>query len=130
MTSKSTDLPDYILKAIKEGEADAEAVKQEKKALDEKRRKDEIEFSGRMLLIAREWTEQELPDLIRKETAIGKHELYLGSSDYDNKNINTLTKVKACQEIGLNVKESSYKAEIDVDGAYGHGDGCTYYIIW
>lgn len=125
-----TKIPDFIQNAIKAGEFDAKAIEQQKKTLDDKRRKDDQEYEAKMLSIAREWTINDLPDLIRKETTIGKRELFLGSSDYDNRNINTLTKVKACQELGLGIKKANYKADYEVDGTYSHGDGCSYYVIW
>lgn len=123
---KSTAIIEAIESGLREYQKQVDARKlEEEKAAIVKR-----EWRVRCEEYAKVWVDRTLPILIKEETAKGKRSLIIGSSDYGNSDYDVVCKAEEARRLGLKIREESYKADPGSDGAYAHGDGCSYYIEW
>lgn len=131
--------PDFISKAIAEGDAEQELKHQRSKLKADQ----ESKIDDERLFIARKeaetWASEKLPQVIKRHTAEGKREISLGSVDTDKirmgYGLDVLAKVRICRAMGLDIVEldiveGHYDADAGEEGMYACGSGTTYTVKW
>lgn len=130
-TSFFRAMDNKILEAIKAGEAVFAEKKEIERLKELKRALEHEEYKKEAVIKADKWTKEELPAIIEKITAEGrKREFYIGSSDYGNADILVIYKAQAAEKLGLRTRVESYRESPGDEGAYAHGAGSSYYIVW
>lgn len=126
--------PDFIKEAISQGEDDL-AKSREAKALKQTEEEAKLqEYALKVKAHVEKWAVEELPKLMREHTAKNDRKISLGSVDTDKISlgygIETMEKVRLVRAMGLDVEEAWYEPEHDPDGAYSHGSGTSYTLVW